>query len=115
MDRKLANKVLRIAAIALFAAALSTVSNVSTAAAQGKGGGAGRGGGTGSGGMAGGCPGCVQTPGAAKGMTMQDRQMDQLTQRLNLNTTQQTQVREILQDSQKQMTAARADKSLSQQ
>lgn len=48
-------------------------------------------------------------------MTMQDRQMDRLTQRLNLNTTQQSQVREILQDSQKQMMAARADKALSQQ
>ena len=46
---------------------------------------------------------------------MQDRQMDRLTQRLNLDTAQQTQIREILQDSQKQMTAARSDKALSQQ
>ena len=56
----------------------------------------------------------AQDGNGGRGGRMQERQMEMMTQKLNLTADQQTQVKAINQDTMKQMMALRDDTSLSQ-
>jgi periplasmic protein CpxP/Spy len=56
-----------------------------------------------------------QGPGGRRGMMNPDEQLARMTQRYNLSTDQQTQIKPILASTQQQMQALRSDSSLSRE